>query len=123
MIPAKPGIDGYGDVYMTDVPTVFQIPGAQKWYLSFIGFDGKGYQSFIAESDDGIRWRRAKDEPILSIHQDDCGEWEKDCIYQPWLVEQGGRYYNFYNAANGQIEQLGLALITSKPLAGAPDRP
>ena len=186
VIAAKPGIEGYGDVTMTDVPTVFQIPGDPKWYLSFIGFDGKGYQSFVAESedlvnwgkprlamgygpegefdhggvvlgaylyesydikaprvlkkkdgkfwslygayrnqggyelrpgyegvavsDDGLRWRRAKDEPILSVHQDDCGEWEKDCIYQPWLVEHGGRYYNFYNAANGQIEQLGLAL-------------
>lgn len=185
VIPAKPGIEGYGDVKMTDVPTVFQLPDDPKWYLSFIGFDGMGYQSFIAESDDlvnwsnprlamgygpeggfdhggvvlgaylyesydiraprtlkrkngkfwslygsyprqggyelrpgyegvavsddGLRWRRAKDEPILSIHQDDRGEWEKDCIYQPWLVEHDGRYYNFYNAAKGQIEQIGLA--------------
>jgi predicted GH43/DUF377 family glycosyl hydrolase len=185
VIPANPAIEGYGDVRMTDVPTVFQLPGDPKWYLSFIGFDGRGYQSFIAESedlvnwtnprlamgygpegefdhggvvlgaylyesydiraprtlkrkdgkfwslygayprqggyelrpgyegvavsDDGLSWRRAKDEPILSIHQHDCGEWEKDCIYQPWLVEHGGRYHNFYNAANGKIEQLGLA--------------
>lgn len=56
VIPAKPGIEGYGDVKMTDVPTVFQIPGDPKWYLSFIGFDGKGYQSFIAESEDLVNW-------------------------------------------------------------------
>ena len=30
------------------------------------------------------------DKPILSVHDADCGEWEKDCIYQPWLVEHGG---------------------------------
>lgn len=56
VIPAKPGIEGYGDVRMTDVPTVFRIPGDPKWYMSFIGFDGKGYQSFIAESDDLLNW-------------------------------------------------------------------
>ena len=185
VIPAKPGIKAFEDVRMTDVPTVYQLPGDDKWYMTFIGFDGTGYQSFVAESDDllnwgnirlamgfgpegefdhggvvlgaflydeygiksrrtlkkkdgrywslygayprqggyelrpgyegvacsndGLTWRRAKDEPILSVHQEDCGVWEKDCIYQPWLVEHEGRYYNFYNAANGSIEQMGLA--------------
>jgi alpha-N-arabinofuranosidase len=186
VIGAKPNIKGFENVKMTDVPTVFQLPGDKKWYMTFIGFDGKGYQSFIAESDDlvhwtnmrlamgygpegsfdyggvvlgaylykdynikaprtlkkkdgeyfslygayprqggyelrpgyegvasskdGLTWQRAKDEPILSVHQKDCGAWEKDCIYQPWLVEHKGKYYNFYNAADGHIEQMGLAL-------------
>jgi predicted GH43/DUF377 family glycosyl hydrolase len=186
VMPAKPEIKGFEAVRMTDVPTVFQVPGDRKWHMTFIGFDGKGYQSFIAESDDlvnwthrrlamgygpeggfdhggvvlgaylyedydikaprtlkkkdgrfwslygayprqggyelrpgseglaasddGLTWRRAKDEPILSVQQTDCANWEKDCIYQPWLVEHDGRFHNFYNAANGHIEQLGLAL-------------
>ena len=186
VIGAKPNIKGFENVKMTDVPTVFQLPGDKKWYMTFIGFDGKGYQSFIAESDDlvhwtnmrlamgygpegsfdyggvvlgaylykdynikaprtlkkkdgeyfslygayprqggyelrpgyegiasskdGLTWQRAKDEPILSVHQKDCSAWEKDCIYQPWLVEHKGKYYNFYNAADGHIEQMGLAL-------------
>lgn len=186
VIPARPKIKGFEKVRMTDVPTIFQLPGDNKWYMTFIGFDGKGYQSFVAQSDDlvhwtnrrlamgygpkgsfdhggvvlgaflytdydikaprilkkhkgkywslygayprqggyelrpgyegvastedGLTWRRAKDTPILSVHQPDCGAWEKDCIYQPWLVEHKGRYYNFYNAAKGGIEQMGLAL-------------
>jgi predicted GH43/DUF377 family glycosyl hydrolase len=186
VIPAKPNIKGFKQVRMTDVPTVFQLPGDERWYMTFIGFDGKGYQSFVAESadlvhwanmrlamgygpngsfdhggvvlgaflydsydikaprrlkkkdgkyfslygayprqggyelrpgyegvassEDGFIWRRAKDEPILSVHQRDCDEWEKDCIYQPWLVEHNGKFYNLYNAANGHIEQMGLAL-------------
>jgi len=186
VIPAKPNIKGFEEVNKTDVPTVFQRPGDRKWYMTFIGFDGKGYQSFVAESEDlihwtnmrlamgygpeggfdhggvvlgaflyedydikaprmlkqkhgkffslygayprqggyelrpgyegvacsdnGLTWRRAKDQPILSVHQEDCGTWEKDCIYQPWLLEHQGTYYNFYNAANGSIEQMGLAL-------------
>ena len=186
VIPAKPEIEGFEDVKMTDVPTVFQIPGDKKWHMTFIGFDGKGYQSFIAESEDlvnwtnrrlamgygpeggfdhggvvlgaflyedyaiqvprtlkekdgkywslygayprqggyelrpgyegvassndGLTWGRANDEPILSVYQEDRAEWEKSCIYQPWLVEHQGRYYNFYNAANGRMEQMGLAM-------------
>jgi len=185
VIPVSPHIQGYEDILMTDVPTVFQIPGSNRWYMSFIGFDGHGYQSFIAESEDlvhwdqmklamgygpegefdnggvvlgaylyedydiraprtlkkkdgkfvslygayprqggyelrpgyeglassvdGLSWQRAKNEPILSVHQEDCGDWEKDCIYQPWLLEHDDKYHNLYNAANGQIEQLGLA--------------
>jgi len=67
-----------------------------------------GYEG-VAASTDGITWTRAKDKPILSVFDANCGRWEKDCIYQPWLVEHGGRFYNFYNAANGGIEQTGVA--------------
>lgn len=185
VIPAIPEIRGFEGVRMTDVPTVFQIRGEDTWYMTFIGFDGQGYQSFIAESqdlvhwgnmrlamgygpegtfdhggvvlgaylyedygiqsprilkqkegcyyslygayprqggyelrpgyegvaksEDGISWRRARDEPILSVFQDGCKEWEQDCIYQPWLIEHQGTYYNFYNAARGSIEQVGMA--------------
>ncbi len=112
VIPAKPAIKGFEDVEMTDVPTVFQIPDDPKWYMSFIGFDGKGYQSFIAESDDLINWGNFR----LAMGYgpkgsfDHGGEWEKSCIYQPWLVEHKGDFYNFYNAANGNIEQSGIAI-------------
>ncbi len=44
VVPAKPGIPGFGDVAATDVPCVYQLPGDPAWYMSFIGFDGKGYQ-------------------------------------------------------------------------------
>jgi predicted GH43/DUF377 family glycosyl hydrolase len=67
------------------------------------GFEG------VAVSDDGLRWRRTKDSPILSVHDADCGTWEKDCIYQPWLVAHEGQFFNFYNAANGHTEQMGVA--------------
>ncbi|MBM3278119.1 MAG: hypothetical protein FJY95_08555 [Candidatus Handelsmanbacteria bacterium] len=68
-----------------------------------------GYEG-VAQSDDGLRWRRAKDAPILSVHDADCGAWEQSCIYQPWLLAHEGRYYNFYNAAEEGTEQTGLAL-------------
>ncbi len=71
-----------------------------------------GYEG-VAVSEDGLTWRRAKQGPILAVQDPDCGDWEKDCIYQPWLVEQEGRFYNFYNAANGGTEQMGGATSTN----------
>lgn len=70
-----------------------------------------GYEG-VAVSDDGLEWRRAQDVPILAVQDPDCGRWEKDCIYQPWLLEHRGRFFNFYNAANGSLEQTGLAFST-----------
>jgi len=65
----------------------------------------------VAWSTDGITWHRtSEDKPILSI--EGAAEWEKDCIYQPWLLEHGGEFWNFYNAANGGIEQTGFATST-----------
>ncbi|MDR1895757.1 MAG: hypothetical protein LBR10_03090 [Prevotellaceae bacterium] len=187
VIPADYKIPGAEDFHSYDVPCVYQLPDKPDiWYMSFIGFNGKGYNSFVAESDDlihwknpkvamgfgtegtfdyggcvvgaflydswdikaprtickkddkywtlygayprqggyelrpgyegvatssdGLQWTKASEEPILSVYQKDCKEWEKDCIYQPWLVEHDGIYYNFYNAANGGIEQMGLTL-------------
>ena len=69
-----------------------------------------GYEG-VASSEDGLTWQRAKPQSILSVHDADVGEWEKDCIYQPWLVEDAGQFYNFYNAKHmpDWIEQIGLA--------------
>lgn len=69
-----------------------------------------GYEG-VASSEDGLTWKRAKDKYILSVHEPDVGEWEKHCIYQPWLVEHKGTFYNFYNAKHmpDWIEQMGGA--------------
>jgi hypothetical protein len=189
VIPAHPKVPGHETFENTDVPCVYQLPGQPgKWFMSFIGFDGRGYNSFVAEStnlvqwthsrlamgfgptnefdfggrvigaflyvsydikalrvlkqrdgkfwslygayprqgayelrpgyegvacsDDGLTWRRASNSPTLAVQDPDCAPWEQDCIYQPWLVEHQGRFFNFYNAANGGTEQTGLAFST-----------
>ena len=70
-----------------------------------------GYEG-VASSDDGLTWKRAKESYILSVHEPEVGEWEKSCIYQPWLVEHEHKFYNYYNAASGGVEQMGLATST-----------
>ncbi len=85
--------------------TLYGCYPAQGGYEIDPGYEG------IASSDDGLTWKRAKEQYILSVHEPDVGEWEKHCIYQPWLVEHEGRFYNFYNAKHmpDWIEQMGLA--------------
>ncbi|OJY92868.1 MAG: glycosylase [Sphingobacteriales bacterium 40-81] len=39
---------------MADSPTVFRMNG--KWYMSYIIFDGRGYETWLAESDDLLHW-------------------------------------------------------------------
>lgn len=64
-----------------------------------------------AWSADGNTWQRASETtPILSI--EGAADWEEDCIYAPWLLEQDGRFWNFYNAAKGHIEQMGIVNST-----------
>ncbi len=73
-----------------------------------------GYEG-VARSVDGLHWQRAHDSYILSVHDDDARDWEKSCIYQPWLVEHDGVFYNFYNAKRMPewIEQMGGATSTN----------
>ncbi len=40
---------------MADSPTIFRLNG--KWYMSYIIFDGRGYETWLAESDDLLQWK------------------------------------------------------------------
>ena len=56
IIPAEPKIPGHEAFRNTDCPCVYQLPGQpSKWYMSFIGFNGQGYNSFVAEDFSGMR--------------------------------------------------------------------
>jgi len=103
--------------YDVKAPRLLQKRDGQYWTLYGCyprqgGYELRpGYEG-VACSDDGLSWRRARNEPILAVQDPDCAAWEKDCTYQPWLVEHQGRFFNFYNAANGGVEQTGLAFST-----------
>src|SRR5690348_15135771 len=45
VIPASPVIPGATNIIGTDIPTVYQIPGDDKWYMSFVAFDEIGRAS------------------------------------------------------------------------------
>lgn len=41
--------------HMVDSPTVFRLQ--DRWYMTYIVFDGKGYETWLAESDDLLHWK------------------------------------------------------------------
>ncbi|MCR5362060.1 MAG: hypothetical protein K6E73_08625 [Bacteroidales bacterium] len=41
--------------HMTDCPTVFRI--GERWYMTYVIFDGKGYETWLSTSDDLLHWR------------------------------------------------------------------
>jgi predicted GH43/DUF377 family glycosyl hydrolase len=41
---------------MVDTPSVFRH--GDKWYMMYVIFDGKGYETAIAESDDLLNWKK-----------------------------------------------------------------
>src|SRR5512139_4311253 len=61
IIPSLPKVPGHEAFHNTDCPCVYQLPGQpDKWYMSFIAFNGDGYNSFVAESDDLVHWRQPR---------------------------------------------------------------
>ncbi|MDR3184324.1 MAG: hypothetical protein LBT49_02850 [Prevotellaceae bacterium] len=53
VIPSDYRIPGAEGFYNYDVPCVYQTPdNPDVWYMSFIGFNDHGYNSFVAESRD-----------------------------------------------------------------------
>ncbi|HTL52409.1 MAG TPA: hypothetical protein VL860_07545 [Planctomycetota bacterium] len=104
------------ETYDIQAPRVLKPRDGKFWtlygaYARQGGYEiDPGYEG-VATSTDGLTWQRAQATPILSIHDSDCAAWEKDCIYQPWLVEHDGSFFNFYNAKYMPewIEQTGVA--------------
>lgn len=73
IIPSDLKIPGHEDFHSFDVPTVYQIPGQpRKWFMSFIGFNGKGYNSFVTESTDLLIWTN----PRLAMGFGKAGEFD-----------------------------------------------
>ena len=87
VIPAKPKIPGHEVFGNTDCPTVFQLPGSRTWYMSFIAFDGKGYNSFVAESDDLVHRTKMR----LAMGFGPKGEFDHGgCVLGAYLYESYG---------------------------------
>jgi hypothetical protein len=144
--PAQPNIPDHADFKNTDVPTIYQLPNQpDKWVMSYIAFNGKGYNSFVAESTNLVEWTN----PRLAMGFGKPGEFDfGGCVigaflYESYDIKAGGNpsgldkqfahkislVYNpknetfyLYNCATGN-KGRGIGLITSKPLqSGATSR-
>ena len=86
---------------MLDGPMVFRRNG--KWYMMYIRFDGKGYETMLAESDDLLGWRKLG--RILSRGKE--GAW--DCAQAdgvPLLLDPDWEGTNELRAFDGKYWML-----------------
>ncbi len=116
--PVKHGVVIHPDNpdYLTDSPGVFRHNG--KWYMMYIAFDGKGYETYLAESDDLLNWTNKG--KILSYRDgayDACQRAGYPALQDmEWggsyeLEKVDGKYWMTYIAGNSEGYEAGLLSI------------
>ena len=98
------GLDGAFDSRAVDVPFVFFHNG--RWHMTYVGFDGTGYQTALAVSDDLVHW-----EPQgVVLPRGSARGWDSvgmactwilrdDDLYGPQTLKKiDGKYWMFYHA-------------------------
>lgn len=103
-----------GDSIKVDCPSVFRNDG--KWYMTFLQYEGRGYETWLAESDDLLHWEtRGR---LMSFS--DTTDWDANqkagytalADYQ-WggsyqLQKYGGKYWMSYFGGNSRGYEKGL---------------
>ncbi len=111
------GIAGSFDEKAVDCPFVFSANG--KFYLTYVGFDGTGYQTGICESTDLINWTRqglilARDpsDPNTQFNVASASILRENELQSPArLVKVGGRYVAAWHAYPNPGYEKGAAVI------------
>lgn len=81
------GIEGTFDSLAVDCPFVFYHNS--KFYMMYIGFDGKGYQTGLAESTDLVNW--TKKGAILK--REEHAGWDRVGAAGTWIVKNTNDLY------------------------------
>ena len=102
------------DIYGARTPIQYE----GKYWGMYTGFDVKGFEAGrgsigLVYSEDLEHWTKCTDiNPVLTPNP--SAEWEKACLFKPYLLEYKGTFYCFYNANNSTQwpwrEQTGLAV-------------
>lgn len=111
------GVPGSFDEKAVDCPFVFSANG--KFYLTYVGFDGTGYQTGLCESDDLINWTRkgiilARDpgDPNTRFNVASASILRENELQSPArLVKVGGRYVAAWHAYPNAGYEKGAAVI------------
>ena len=101
-----------------DCPTVFQKDG--KWYMTYFVFDGRGYETWLAQSDDLLNWENMG----LVMAFSDSTDWDQNqkagypSLQDPtWegsyeLNQFDGKYWMPYFGGNSEGYESGLLSIS-----------
>jgi predicted GH43/DUF377 family glycosyl hydrolase len=117
LILAGSGLPGSFDEKAVDCPFVFSANG--KFYLTYVGFDGTGYQTGICESTNLVDWTRkgvilARDpsDPITRFNIACASILRENELQSPArLVKVGGRYVAAWHAYPNAGYEEGAAVI------------
>lgn len=111
------GVEGSFDARAVDVPTVFTHNG--RYHMFYVGFDGKGYQTALARSDDLINWTCAG----VILKRGGNREWDrvgmaatailmdKDLYGGNHPVKYNGKYWLMYHSYPGFGYESGSAEV------------
>ncbi|MFD0710872.1 hypothetical protein [Paenibacillus sp. GCM10027626] len=113
------GIAGRYDSHGVDCPFVFRH--LDRFYMMHVGFDGTGYQTALAVSDDLLHWEH---EAVILPRLAQSDRWDKvgaagswmllasnDIAEVPTLRKLDGRYWLIYHAYPGEGYEEGGALM------------
>ncbi len=84
------GRQGAFDQMGVDVPFVFRHN--HQFYMLYTGFDGKGYQSALAVSDDLLHWQPKG--VIIPRDPEDSGRWDKIGTCATWIIKDSDNLYD-----------------------------
>ena len=111
------GVEGTFNSRAVDCPNVFQHNG--RFYMTYIGFDGTGYQTGLATSEDLLHW----EEKGVLLPRDGHMEWDrvgmaattllmdKDLYGGNKLLKWQGKYWLMYHAYPGEGYEAGSAEV------------
>lgn len=114
---------------MTDCPTIIRRDG--KWYMYYFVFDGRGYETWLAESDNLLDWTTTG--RVLSFSGED--DWDSNqkggYIALPgteWggdyaLEQYSGKYWMSYFGGSSTGYEAGLLSIGIARTGGDPTQP
>jgi len=125
---AQSGQQGRFDSHGVDCPFVFYRRG--RYMMTYVGFDGLGYQTGLAESDDLIHWKSLG----TILRRGEGSDWDRVGAAGTWLLKESddlselpvlkkvdGKYWMVYHAYPGEgyetgPAEMGLAWSTDEEL-------
>ncbi len=104
----NPIVEKHGTYYDdrgVSVPFILKEPdGFKMWYASFPQETGGKMYVFYAFSQDGLKWERYSDEPVLLPGQ--AGEWDDGHVGEPTVIKIENKYIMYYGGFSSESSNL-----------------
>jgi len=104
------GIEGTFDEKAVDIPFVFYHNN--KFYMMYVGFDGIGYQTALATSDNLLDWEHKG----VILARNDKGRWDSGSIAGTWIIKESDNLYDLPKLK--KIDGKYWMIYHAYPLAG-----